>query len=564
LNPEYPRNGPGKAVPGSQNGESGALSRRSRVFLHKTARSISEIQPGLDSIPDIVVFLEVLGYKDSTATENGFAGLYDLAAHLYEFSDLYASRAEASVAHEKWLEMPVPGVGRRLLQGIGLSFPWLGALTMLLLFGVSLWLVYGLPASFTTAMIIGVFLGLVVSEGPLQLFQRLVSFYYNQSNLSEMKRAIKRSALFFSLIGLGMVGLVYAVCSAENIPGNLMQLTVLVSASILGIRASYVIIYSLKKFIQLVASYAVALSSIPTVYFLLYNIIPGTLPRYLTALGTALIVLSVVPIYYIYRVFTANSVASLDDLKRHRLNPIVVNASTIPSSFSVQFWEGVPYYLFGTFFFIMLFGDRILSWLYNPVHVANGILLPLVFNPAYHLGADLALLVVLPASVIQYTLLTNASEMLSNLSLRTSISKYGQADDFLRRRYRLMLICTVVSSATVAGILIQFAPQIMGALGGSSVSLRILETAAVANVLLTVFMANSLFLIYLNKVKPVLVVAAVGAGIIGIAGALLGQSGFQYIILAYLLSAASTCAISSIMAAHFLKNPSRLFFSRYA
>ena len=539
------------------------LSRKSTVFLEKTARSIVEIQPSLDSVPEIVVFLEVLGYNNKTANENGFSDLYQVAGRLHDILDRYVDGNRARLMQERSMAVPIPSVGRRFAQGLGLTFPWMGSLAVLYFFGVSLWLVWGLPLSIVTSLIVGVFFGLMLSEGPMQLFQRLVVFYYNQYNLSEVRRALKRSYYLSAALAAGILGSVYLVSILAHIPMQLAILTMIAGSTIFAHRASYIVVYALRKFTQIVISYAAALFSLVATFLFTYNIIPLTLNRYLFSLGIAIIVLSVVPVYYTYRVFTGKSAYTLHDSKSNPLNTIVVNSKTIMSNFSVQLWEGLPYYLFGMLFFAMLFGDRILSWVYNPIRSANGILLPMIFDPVYHLGADVALLVIFPAAVIQYAIMTPLAEQLWNLTTLTSISDAGKVDQFVRHRYQVLLLSSVLAAAAVACGLLVFGPAIESFLGGSLISLFVLRVAAVANVMITIFMANSLLLIFLNKIRALVGVALVGVATLGVGGLILARFGLEEIVLVYLFSAVETMALSTILIAIVLEKPASRFFSRY-
>ncbi len=349
------------------------LPRSSARFLEKTARSIADVQPGLDTVAEILIFLEVLGYSNAMAVENGFKDLADLARRLYGVLDHYVDRAGTGRAQARSSLVEVPSPARRLGRGIGLVFPWLASLGVMSFFGVSLWLVWVLPLYITTALIVGVFFGLLMSEGTVQLFQRLFSFYYAQYNVSEVRRGLKRIASLSVLLGAVMVAAIWLFGAFEGIPQQLELLTAVSALTIFGHRVSYVIVYAMKKYAQVVVSYAVALASLVTVYTLLYNVIPLTLNRYLVSLGTAVLVLSILPLYYAYRVFTAGSAYSLDDSSRNPFNTLSILRRTIASKFSVQLWEGLPYHVYGTLFFAMLFGDRVLSWVFNPHHTADGL-----------------------------------------------------------------------------------------------------------------------------------------------------------------------------------------------
>jgi hypothetical protein len=478
--------------------------------------------------------------------------------------DYYSNRESWRKEHEEALTFEIPSMGRRVLRGFSLSFPWIGSLVVLFMFGVSLWLVWGLPGSTTTALITGVFLGLLASEGPLQVFQRLFMFYSEQGDIPEMRRVLKRSYLFAAAVGAGVAVLVLWVAVFAGIPMDLAELTAVAAVVMLVHRTSYIVVYSLKKFAQLAASYALGLTVLVSIFFLFDDLIPHTFPRYTTSLGAAIIVLTMVPVYYTYKVFTANSFASLEDPKRNRLNPIVANSKTIASRFRIQFWENLPYFLFGTLFFAMLFGDRVLSWLFNPDHVVNGITLPWVFNPVYHVGADLALIIIFPAGVVQYVFMSTISEQISNMLIRMRIAESQVVVTFLRNRYGLLLLVSLLTSGVTAFVLLQLAPWLMAQVGGGPVSLNILETAAVSNVFISIFMANAFYLSFMNKGTALAAMTLVGVLILGGGGLLLGSYfGFRFIVGAYLMAAMAATTLSMLKVASVLRNPGSQFFAKY-
>src|SRR5438105_15796849 len=74
---------------------SGEISPESRTFASKIARSIAEIQPSVNNMADVVVFLEVLGYSDSDAKKYGFDNLYSLGNYVYDFIDSFEERNQS-------------------------------------------------------------------------------------------------------------------------------------------------------------------------------------------------------------------------------------------------------------------------------------------------------------------------------------------------------------------------------------------------------------------------------------------------------------------------------------
>jgi hypothetical protein len=538
------------------------LSRDARVFLQKTARSVVEIQPNVDTVADIVVFLEVLGYTDKTAADNDFTDLFDLSRRLYDFIDFYVDPKKSRVVSQS-SSLTATTVKRRLSEALVMTFPWLGALAILYVFGVSLWLAWGLPLSTVTALISGVFLGILLTEGPANSFNRLFVFYYDQSNFSEAKRILKRCYRLLGVILLGVTAGLYSFGMLSNIPSQLVAFSIISAATIATHRISYVPVYALKKLRQMFLSFAFAFVALLSVFFLLPNLIPDTTTRYLVALVTAVGVLSMAPIYYNYRIFSTTSHSSEKVLKSQSLNPVLMYDNSIKSRFGVQLWETLHYYIYATLFFAILFGDRVLSWIYNPIHTANGIALPMVFNAAYHIGADPALLVLLPATIIQYVIMGPIFFQLSKEMTR-KVTESSKIDAFLKQRYKLLVMLSIIASTLVATILIAFAPAIVSRLGGAEISVNIMQIAAAGNILISLFAANGIFILFMNRVKSLVIIVIVGITVLGASGVLLGsQYGFQNIVFAYFATAVTIAIMSTIYVRKILKLGGSLFFSKY-
>src|SRR5919197_3073110 len=102
------------------------VPREARVFASKTARSIAEIQQSVNNMADVVVFLEVLGYDEDLIRKNGFDNMHDLAKHVYDCVDVFDEKHNATSA-----QMVVPGTGKRIVEGLSMAYPWLGALALL-------------------------------------------------------------------------------------------------------------------------------------------------------------------------------------------------------------------------------------------------------------------------------------------------------------------------------------------------------------------------------------------------------------------------------------------------
>jgi hypothetical protein len=537
------------------------ISREGRVFASKTARSIAEIQQSVNNMADVLVFLEVLGYDDKTAKKNGFENLQELAKYIYNFVDAYDE--ERPDASSSMLE--VPTTGKRLAESLSIVFPWLGSLVLLFVTGVSLWMAWGLPPDVTTAFLAGVFLGLVVTEGLLQNFNRLFSFYYSQTNIGEVKRSIKRSYALAGLILSGTIAALYGMAALADIPAELVTITAISMVTISLHRVSYVIMYALKKLAHIGVSYAIAFATLTGVFFLAPDVIPDISTRYFVALGSAFAVLSCFAIYHHYKIIGQSSTSIVAKNAPHFYSPLSVNDNTIISRFGVQLWECLPYFVYGTFYFVLLFADRAVAWFFNPVTVtaANGTVLPLAFNSVYHIGADLALLVILLVAIMQYVIMSPIYALVHNRAVTLKVSESKKIDWFLQYSYRRLMAASIAVSIAGAVALNFVAPMIIGELGGSETSLRILAFASAGAVFMSMFAANGVFMIFLGKTKALAQIAFAAALIVVAGGVFLAQYGFENAVIAYLAATVFAGLASTIAMRVAIRKAGSLLFARY-
>lgn len=536
-------------------------SRESRIFAQKVARSIIEVQPNVNNTADIVVLLECLGYRKETLMHYGFADFHALANYIYDSLDMYETRGKSKDLFIESFTMKIPSLKKRLVEGIGMIFPWLGSLALLFITGVSLWMAWGLPIQITTAFVSGVFLGLVITEGTLQVFNRLFLFYNAQTNIGEVKRLQKRSYCLVGAVLSVTVCALFAIGYVENIPVNLVSIVAISTVTISLHRASYMIIYALKKLTHLIVAYSAAFASLLCVYYFGNPIISDNITRYFAGLVAAFIALSIFSIYQHYRLLKANTITISADMP-HFYNPISRTDKTIKSRFAVQLWEVTSYSLYGTFYLVTMFADRILSWIYNPLVVREGFGLPMAFNSVYHAGADLALVVLLPASIIQYVMMEPIHMHMNNVSIKIKVSQARVLSKYIQNTYKKLLLVTMFSSIVTAAVLNIAAPYVMAHVEFSPTSMHVLQVASVANVFLSLFTANGLLLMLTNKIKLLAFIVMISASIVITGGMMLASSGFENLVYAYLGATIFAGMISTIYANKVMKNASSIIFAR--
>ena len=532
------------------------------AFVHKVARSITEIQANVNNVADVLVFLEVLGYSDRTAFENGYSDLRELARKVYDYVDFFENLPAGGEELKSPFLVPIASVKRRLLESLGFAFPGLATLGLLYTFGFSLWLTWILPLPVVTANAIGVFFGALITEGHTQTYSRTLMFAYNQGNTSESRRILKRSYYALGAILATCLVLLYGLSGVLGVPQQLFVIAALATAGMAVPRVCFMTLYTVRRIGPVVLCYSLGFASLLLVYFAAAPLIPDTTIRYLASLSVTSVLLAATGAHYSRRVLLQREAVAAGNIP-HFFRSISVSRKTIRPRFAVQFWETLPYFLFGTFFFALLFGDRILSWAFNPLRGLDGVGLPLLFNTAYHIGADLAMFILFPVGLLQYVIITPIFEQLSNLSLELKVTEVHSVDRAMRKRYAVLQLASLGLAGAAALAIITLGPTLTPTLVGSEVSVGILRVAAISNVFLSLYLGNSLFIMVFNRPRWLAITAILGVSILGGSGLIFAQLGFEKIIYAYLVASVSVATLSFLAVGNFLKRPASLFFSRF-
>lgn len=536
------------------------LPREARIFAEKAARTIIEAQDNIESVTDIAILLEVMGITKDELEQNGFENIYDLAVYINGFVEFFEVKQDEKEVINSFL-VKVPSKKKRMVESVAMIFPWLASLALFLVSGVSLWMASGLPSEDITVLMIGVFAGIFVTQGPLEVFQRLFVMNHNQLNTSAAKRTIRRNFYFVS-VTVGITAFLFILFGyISDISPDLVLLSVMSLVTVSLHRASYMIVYALKKLKILVLSYSAALVSLFVTYYLTWYIIPDMLERYLASLGLAFAVLSISAFYAYHKTFNSSS--------KHEAHPSFYKSpkgitNTINARFIVQMWDSIPYYFLGTFLFIIMFGDRLLSWAFNPALDSTKTSLPLLFNTTYHSGADPAMLVFLATSIVQYMIMSGFYEELSNITLMNKTTQVNSVDRFLKRRYKKLILVSLATSSLVVIGLSYLGPEMMVQLGASEISLDVLIVSSIGNVFISIFVANIMFATFMNRVKALAIIAMFAAVILVIGGLYFAQTGFEYIVYAYLGAAFVSAVLSTAYVMRTIRKATNIYFARFS
>jgi hypothetical protein len=537
----------------------------SKMFAEKAARSVAELQYGVNSVADVVVFLEILGYDDNSAAKNGFANLMELAKHVYPFLDHYENPKD--VPQWSYIEDPSPGRRQRLTEALAMYAPWLGALVMLNVTGFSLWMAQVLPADITVAFVLGIFAGLVLTEWPMQTYSRMFFMYYEQRNVGEVKRSIKRGYALAAIILSCFSVAAFVTAAVTNIPLDLAYITIGASVAVAVHRLSFNIVYLLKKMRVVFVAYTLAFSLLAGTFYLLPQIADTEVTvRYFASLAAAFIVLTAFAAYYHAKLPLGSKPrargASVPEFYRHPST----TAKTLQSRYKVQLWESLPFSVYGTFYFVMLFGDRFLSWIFSPYAIiaSNGTFLPMMFNPEYHVGADVALLALVPVIIVQYVIMAPVYMLIHNNSLKLKVSEIANMDSTIKKIYRNLIIFSLTASLASVAILHNLGPEIISVFRGSELSFEVMRYASIGSISVSLFTANAVTMMLLNRARMPALLTLAGGVMVMVSGFMLAPYGTENLALAYLGSTTAVAVASFVLVLRMLRGtPATDLIARY-
>ena len=89
--------------------------------------TITDLQPTVSNVTDVLLFLEILGYDNTTLPAPDFTSISDFANHVYEVIGYFdEERISETELRTKQFESEVPSLSKRLVDGASLISPWIG------------------------------------------------------------------------------------------------------------------------------------------------------------------------------------------------------------------------------------------------------------------------------------------------------------------------------------------------------------------------------------------------------------------------------------------------------
>ncbi|SCY17882.1 Putative exopolysaccharide Exporter (EPS-E) [Nonlabens sp. Hel1_33_55] len=416
-----------------------------------------------------------------------------------------------------------------------------------ILFGFSLWTFVGFNNLQSTAVVLGVILGLVATGGFVQATGKQVSFYWYNEDYQMTYRVIQK----IHIIGLEMMAVGFAILAIINsfirlFPFKFITITFIYAFLIGSLLLALAPLYTVKR--RWMISVAVGISTLITLLLHWYTNLNTYLIHWIGILIGLCI--SILYLHYFFQNIIAKSKSYTDQIPRKAL----------------AVYRNVNYFIYGTLLYVFVFMDRIIAW---SSHAGRELPYFIYYEPNYEIGMDLAILVFfLLAGVMEYSI----SSFSRFLEYHQRTERFHQFDNFNRkmmRHYKNHLALFLISGLLVFVALYLIVTQDWGyeaAFNGrlNDLSLWVCAVGSLGYFMLTLGMLNVLYLYTLNRHKtPVIFIicAILLNGIIGIA--MSRWISYEYAAVGMLAGSILFAAWSTLVTFRFFKKLDYYYYAAY-
>ena len=427
-------------------------------------------------VDEVAILLESLGYSSDIVAELWYPDLFALARDVMALIDQYVSDEERTAGRDvSWFV----DACRDYAIGSLYSGPWIIAVIGLAVFGASLWSSLSTPLYLATAIALGVYVAQLVSGFYSQAIARRLTFYFLQENQGLMRWTFERFiALALGTTLVASLVLWVGLRAAYGNPDAWLAASFCAGSAIFQL--SLVPLYTLRRFAWIIAIATASTLVTGVTFVLLFHRHvdvpwePATLAVEIGAIG-ALVLLTT------YRWLARGARNTSTDFVPPALRSIV--SSTL------------PYAAFGFFYFGSILCDRIFAG----IATAGGH--GYAYSAVYELGADVALLAMLPVTgVVNVILEALPKRILAGATV--GIGASGRMQAGMARFYALGVLA--VLGSTIAAVLLG---ETVGALvvasphlgGGNPDALLVLRFSVVGYALIMLGLLNAQLLFFLSR-----------------------------------------------------------------
>jgi len=503
--------------------------------------------------------IESLGIRDIDAQNDyGFETIPHLATHIFqiinkekELKNKYQIVAEEKIYKSISLNAYATLKSKLFIKnysiGIFHLLPVFFQVLSIILSGISLWTFIGFNNLQSTAVVLGVIIGLVTTGGFVQVIGKQVSYYWYNEDYLMTKRTVTK----LLITGIKSLGITFLIIAALNFFIHLYPYR-------------FVIIVFIYSF--LIGVLLLVLSPLYTIkqrWMISISVVLGTLSTLFLYQTTS------IPIYLVHWIGIFLAIASAliylhFFLKKTLLTKKGLYNATPKMMLSV--YRSFNYFFYGILVYVFIFTDRILAWSST---LNRDIPYIVYYEKDYEIGMDLAILVFfLLAGVLEYSI----ASFSRNMDYLQRTIRYNKIEDFnkkmLRLYYKHLRIFTY--SAIIIGFLLYgIITKPWGYEAGfdetlSPISIKVCLIGSFGYLFFTLGVLNVLYLYTLNQHKQPLIGILI-AFIINLAvGVILSRIiSYEYSVIGMLIGSLFFMLYTTRAAISYFKNLDYNFYAAY-
>lgn len=509
----------------------------------------------------VAATIESFGIREKDVKEDyGFESIIHLSGYIYKAYNAVALTnlknnnqriAEAKNYKRLALDNYITTKNTKLFisdysSGIIHLFPIFLQVFAIILFGFSLWTYSRFNNLQSTAVVLGVILGFILSGGFIQVIGKQVSYYwynkdYHMASYST-KQIIKNGTL--AIIGFFLFSIVI------NFIFPLYSfLFVLISFSYALFIGFLLLVlaplYTLKQRWMLSVSVFVG-----TALALLLHFNTELHPYFIHWIG--ILTASLISVGYLYLFF------------RYKLKQNV--AVKKKPKVMLSLYRNFNYFLYGTFIFLFVFLDRIVAWSST---LNREIPYVVYYEKDYEIGMDLAILIFfLLGGVMEYAIHSYIRHM-DFYQLKVRYSEYYNFNDKMKKMYFKHLRLFGISALGIATFLYFLITQPWGYKSGfeeilSPLSIKVCILGSIGYLFLSLGMLNVLYLYTLGQHRKPLVAIVIAFLVNLVIGILASRwIGYEYSVIGMLMGSFIFMLLTTRVTYSFFKNLDYYYYASY-
>ncbi|UCE73535.1 MAG: hypothetical protein JSV56_10980 [Methanomassiliicoccales archaeon] len=527
------------------------LEGKDQILIDSIARTVSEVEGHPKDHLEVAVILEILGYTIQDANDAGYPNIFELAKDIYEtIPHLSVEDVIEQVEEEQ------PGGMLLFFAGMFYNLGWMIMLLSLFLGGQSLWAAKDLPVHISTGIGMGVLLGLVSTGGIQQFTAWKLIYYQGQGNKPLAKFIMRRNLIVGTLIILTTLGLFVLInILALSFPLQVILITLYFFTMIAVYRLFATPVFAFRRFKALLVISFTALAVMFISYFVFASFGMDRVRAVIASQSLGLGILIFTSGYFSYRyIFSEREVRDEDEPPFYARPDLPKNVK--PPRYWVLLYEGIPFILYGTLYFVFIFGDRLVSWMGAGPMFIN-------YNRTYQIGVDLALLLLIPITGVKFTYLYRLSGYLEKNLSETDLADHPKFNVALSKFYKKMVIGISFFGGLFVLSAFLLGDWIVEAGGGNEESTTVFKWALLGIFFFSLFLMNSVFSFCFRKHKAIVVVLAIGCFFAYSLSYIFSTVNHWYSVFGFLLSSFFLAAASFFLIFDMLKKADYVYYQAF-